>query len=167
MSLRDKIIKQEDIDSGIHSGEAYIIWNQIVTRYDTAELADFILNFAKDADFKLLVQKGINNIIRPQIDELEKAARHYRLPLPPRPPLNQNLPANTEAIRDEFLFKLIIDGSQTALDVHVKAIKLCVNDSLRNLFMNFLQQETAQFDSLFKYGKIKGWIENAPAYKNN
>lgn len=166
MSLIDKIIKQEDIDSGIHSGEAYILWTQVISRYDTLELIDFILNYAKDIDFKLLIERGVDSLVKPQIKELEKAISHYRIPFPTRPPKSQNLPTNAEAFRDEFLYKLIVDGSQTALTVHVKAINICMNDSLRNLFMNFFNQEAHNYDNLVKYGKVKGWLDSAPIYKN-
>ncbi|MCL6638931.1 MAG: DUF3231 family protein [Firmicutes bacterium] len=167
MGLIDKIVKQKDIDSGIHSGEAYILWTQLIARYDSMELVDFILNCAKDLDFKLLIQRGVESVIKPQIKELEKAMNHYRIPLPSRPPKSQNLPANAEAFKDNFLYKLLLDGSQTALTVHVKAINICMNDSLRNMFLNFFNQDAHLYDSLVKYGKVKGWLDNAPIYKNS
>jgi hypothetical protein len=167
LGLLDKIIKQEDIDSGIHSGESYIIWTQIVARYDTLELVDVILNFSNDLDFKLLVKRGIDKVIKPQLNQLIEKAKYYRLPLPPRPPESQNLSSNMETFRDEFLYKLLMDGSQTGLDVHLKAIKICINDALRDMFMEFILQEMKLYDELIKYGKVKGWLENAPIYKNN
>lgn len=165
LDLIEKMIKQEDIDTGIHTGEAYILWTQLVARYDTSELTEIILDYAKDSDFKVLIKRGLDKIIMPQINELEKTMSHYRIPLPPRPPKSQNIPVSLETARDQFLFKLLLDGSQTALTVHTKAVNICINDSLRNLFMNFLVQELTQYDSLVKYGKVKGWVGIAPGYK--
>lgn len=167
MGLIEKIIKQEDSDSGIHSGESYILWAQLIARYDSSELVDIILNYSKDLDFKLLIQKGLDSVCKPQIKELEKAVGHYRIPFPARPPKSQNLPTNAEAFRDEFLYKLLLDGCQTALIKHVKAINICINDSLRNMFLKFFNQEAHLYDNLVKYGKLKGWLDNAPTYKNS
>jgi len=64
--LLDKIIANEDKDTGIHAGEAYILWTQLQARYDTLELTEMILNFAKDIDFKVFVERGITSHIRPQ-----------------------------------------------------------------------------------------------------
>lgn len=166
MSLLDKFVKQEDIDTGIHTGEAYVLWEQLMARYDSLELVEVILNFVKDLDFKVLIQKGIDTVNKPQIKELEKVMSNYQLPFPPRPPVNQNLP-NIEATRDKFLFKMLLDGAQLALTMHTKAVNICFNDSLRNMFINFFNQDARLYDSLLKYGKLKSWIDNAPLYKSS
>lgn len=152
--------KSEDI----HSGEAYILWCQLVAHYDTIELIDFFMSVAKDKDFKLLVRNGASKVIKPQIDKLEAVMNFYKIPLPSRPPSKVNLQNNIEAARDESMFSIIFDLSQAALNLHIKAINMCVNDSIRNMFMEFLNDELKTYDTLVKYGKVKGWIRNAPGY---
>jgi hypothetical protein len=152
--------KTEDL----HSGEAYILWAQLVAHYDTLELIDFFSSVAKDDDFKTLVGTAVSKVIKPQINKLESIMNSYRLPLPSRPPSGVNLQNNVEAARDESMFNIISDLSQTAVNLHVKAINMCVNDSIRNMFMNFLNDELRAYDNLVKYGKAKGWIRNAPSY---
>ncbi len=166
MGLLSKVISKEDFDPTLHSGEAYILWEQLLTRYDTLELTLFIFNLASDTDFKALVARGVDNLIMPQIKRLETTMDHYRVPLPERPPKSINLSTGMDEARDVHLFRLILDGSQTALGVHIKAINVCTNDSLRNLFMNFLIDDLKMYDDLVKYGKLKGWVRNAPEYKH-
>lgn len=152
--------KPEDI----HAGEAYILWAQLVAHYDTIELIEFFMSISKDTDFKLLVANGISKIIKPQIDKLESIMNEYKLPLPSRPPCKMNVQNNVESARDESMFNIITDLSQTALNLHIKAINMCLNDSIRNMFMGFLNDELKTYDNLVKYGKVKGWIRNAPSY---
>lgn len=152
--------KPEDI----HSGEAYILWASLVAHYDTLELIEFFMNMAKDKDFQLLVSTAVTKVIQPQIDKLEATMNSYKLPLPSRPPGKVNLQNNVEAARDESMFSIISDLSQTAMNLHIKAINMCVNDSIRNMFMEFLNDALKIYDNLVKYGKVKGWIRNPPGY---
>ena len=64
-----------------------------------------------------------------------------------------------------MIYRIIYDGSQAAILIHAKAINICSNDSLANLFMNFLNDELHLQDNLIKYGKIKGWVRQMPQYK--
>jgi len=77
---------QNKRETGLHVGEAFIIWTQLVARYDILEITQFILSHANDTDFKVLVQRGLNNIVMSHIKRLEETMEHYQIPLPPRPP---------------------------------------------------------------------------------
>jgi len=165
MNLLDKVFSQVEFGKEIHSGEAYILWTQLQARYDTLELAQYFFQQAKDSDFKALLDHGIKNVITPQIKTLEKLMNHYKIPVTERPPVDMNLRMkNTETTRDEHMFRIIFAGSQTALLVHVKGINICINDALRNTFMDFLSKELHMYDNLVKYGKLKGWVHVPPAY---
>lgn len=148
----------------IHSGEAYILWAQLVAHYDTLELIEFFMSVAKDNDFKMLIGNGVSRILKPQIKKIEDTMNLYKLPLPARPPRRVNLQNNIEAARDEAMFSIISDLSQTALNLHIKAINMCTNDSFRSMFIGFLNEELKIYDNLVKYSKVKGWIRNAPSY---
>ena len=71
----------------------------------------------------------------------------------------------SKTLRDEIIFRLLFDISQAALPVHTKAIGICVTDSLRKLFMDFLSNEMQAYDILVKLGKAKGWVNHPPVYK--
>ncbi|HQD75034.1 MAG TPA: DUF3231 family protein [Bacillota bacterium] len=157
---------QNKRETGLHVGEAFIIWTQLVARYDILEITQFILSHANDTDFKVLVQRGLNNIVMSHIKRLEETMEHYQIPLPPRPPKSYPTPNNLEDARDEWMFRTIFSASQTALLVHVKAINVSINDSVRAMFIDFLNQELHMYDSLVKYGKLKGWVRSGPQYKH-
>lgn len=163
MPILDKLIPHTDSEN-LHVGEAYVIWTQAMARYDTLELAQRMISQIHDNDLKILVKTGITNIVEPQISKLENYAQKYNIPLPPRPPKSVNAQYATDATRDESVFKIIFDGSQSALLVHIKAINMTTNDTLRKLFKGFLIDDLDNYDSLVKFGKFKGWIKNPPIY---
>ncbi len=105
MGFVDLLKNQDKRKTGLHVGEAYILWTQLVARYDILELTQFILGHANDTDLKVLVQRGLNNIIMSQIKKLEETMEHYQIPLPTRPPKSYPTPNNMENARDEGLFR--------------------------------------------------------------
>lgn len=166
MAVFDKLIPHAD-KAQLHTGEAYEIWTQTLARYDTLELAQYFENQIHDKDLKFIVKAGINNLIQKQIKTLENLADEYKVPLPTRPPKNPYLKSTTDQVRDEEIFRIILDGAQTAMDVHVKSIKIASSDKLRNIFRDFLNQELDSYETMFKYGKLKGWIKSPPDYIHN
>jgi hypothetical protein len=72
---------QDKKETGLHVGEVYSLWTQLVAQYDILEITQFMLGYANDTDFKNLVQSGLNNVIIPQIRKPEETMEHYRIPL--------------------------------------------------------------------------------------
>lgn len=151
----------------IHSGEAYILWGLLVAYYDTLELVEFFLSVAKDKDFIFLVNNGVSKLIKPHINKLESTMNQYKIPLPSRPPGKVNLLNSVEAARDESMYRIVFALTQTALNLHIKAINMSINDSLRHMFYDFLNDELKAFDNLIKFGKSKSWTRSAPSYYHN
>lgn len=164
MDLLSKLIPHED-EQSIHAGEAYVLWAQLVARYDGLEIAEAMVNVAHDTDFKKLVEFGLDNIITNQIEKLEKKMIKYNVPFPERPAKHVRINNQLDEIKDESMYRLIFDTSQSALMFHIKAINICVNDELREMFMEFLKEEMDMYDKLVKYGKFKNWVRLAPSFK--
>jgi hypothetical protein len=162
--MLDKIFSAGKADSSIHVGESYALWTQLQAWYDVQEVTEALLNYVKDGDFKLVLEQGIK-LTKDNIAKLEDAMENYRVtfPQPPRKALRE--PAEPMTLTDENIFRLIFDISQTALSVHVKSISICLNDSLRKLFTDFLSAELEAYDILVKFGKTKGWVHYPPSYK--
>jgi hypothetical protein len=151
----------EKYESDIHAGEAYIIWTQIQAWYDVLELINIMINYINDTDLKLFFEHGVVKLIKNNINKLEELMKHFHIEFPSRPVKDVN------TFRDEIIFRIIFDISQSSLLFHSKAINICSNDSLRNLFMNFLNEEMHAYDNLIKYGKVKKWVHTPPIYNKN
>ncbi|SFG70565.1 Protein of unknown function [Desulfotomaculum arcticum] len=148
----------------LNSGEAYIIWNQLASRYDCIEKTQIYLNLAHDPDLKVLLSKGFN-ILQNQTRELENTMARYELHLPCRPPKEINFKNNTEIFNDRLIFKDVLTGCENFLGYHLNAIRnFYTNDVLRKMFIKFLNVELQVFDDACKYGKMKGWLHIPPLY---
>lgn len=142
-----------------------MLWSHLVTRYQNLELSTLMQNFVEDPEFKMILVRGINQTLEPEINDLEAKLNMYGIPLPPRPPKSVNTPAKTETMRDQWIFQQVFSGMQFFLDIHVSDLRVMLNSSLRRMLMKFLERELERYDDLVIYGVAKGWIGQPPAYR--
>ncbi|MDI6711161.1 MAG: DUF3231 family protein [Bacillota bacterium] len=147
-------------------GEAFALWDQLVSRYNIIEQTQLYLNFVHDPEFKYVLRKGLAEALEKQVNTLEEEMNRYEMPLPHRPPKSVNIPVSGTLMEDRFLFAQVFTGIQGFLDSHIRTIRSVVtNDPLRAVFIRFAKEELDIFNDLCKYGKIKGWLEQPPIYQ--
>lgn len=74
-------------------------------------------------------------------------------------------PIDPEMITDKFMYRIILSWKLESLANHVRSIIECIrNESLRNLWKEFLNAELEDYDKYLKYGKLKGWTRVVPIY---
>lgn len=128
------------------------------------ELTSFFESFAHDMDFKIAMRKGLQTLEQ-QIKELEKLCLNYGVVLPERPPISMKVPVDPESLEDRFMFQQIFMGVDNMVDAHIRAvIEITRNDSLRNFFFNYFEDELELHDKIIKYGKAKGWLIVPPVF---
>lgn len=160
------LLGTKDTAMELTTGEAFVIWKNLVMRYDIYEMTDIFQNFANDPDFNLLLTVG-KNILNKIIEQLENLMSEYKIPLPPRPPKSINTPANTEVLRDELMFRLVYSGVQNFLTHHINALLNSQNSKLVKMYRDFEIKEMDYYIKLGKYGRLKGWLSLPPEYKNS
>ena len=150
----------------VDSGEAFLIWDFLVSRYDNIQLTQLFQNFAHDVELKMILKAGLTRLEK-QSNKVEDEMNIVQIPLPNRPPKTLNTDAGSDVWSDEFIFKLVFTEMQSFLDQHVRTIRsMITNDDLREMFIKFLQDEIDNFDNLCKFGKLKGWFSNPPLMKH-
>ena len=143
----------------LDSGEAFFLWDQLISRYDIIEQTQIYLNFAHDPDFKYILKKGLEETLEKQVDDLEKEMNIFKLPLPNRPPKSVRVTANSGIMDDQMMFRQLFTGIQSFLESHIRTIRaITTNDPLRHKFIKFAKEELDIFESLCKFGKLKGWL---------
>ena len=146
----------------LNAGEAYIIWNQLTSRYDCLEKTQIYLRLAHDPDLKFILNKGLN-ILQSQISELENVMARYQLQLPNRPPKEVHFKGSTEIFNDSLIFRDILSGCENFMGNLLNAIRnFYTNDIIRKMFIKYMNIEIQVFDDICKYGKIKGWLQTPP-----
>lgn len=154
-----------DINEKLTTYEAYQLWNHLIFRYDNIRQTQIFESFAFDKELKLLLQTGLKKIQR-QAKNLEKELLYFGIPLPIKPSNLVVIPNNTEILDDDFMFRTIFQGIQGASIVHAQSLKgSTFNDRIRDFFKDLLLEEIDIQDDLIKFGKVKGWVQSAPSYR--
>lgn len=154
-------VKPPEVDSG----EAFLMWDFLISRYSNIQLTQLLQNYAHDPDLKLLLNSGLT-MIEHQVNKVEIELNRVQIPLPNRPPKTVSTNVGSEVWSDQFIFGQIFTDIQSFLDQHIRIVRsIFTNDTLRKMFISFLNQEIDVFDNLCKYGKLKGWLSNPPMLK--
>jgi len=148
--------------------EIYHLWHHLTYRYDnmnTTEITTEIIKlFTYDGDYKVTLELGLVTL-RKQIGMLEKELTYFGIPLPNAPGILTFTPGNTEILKDDHMFRTLLDRLQGAALIHLEPLKECTyNDRIRGIFKNLFVEELQIIDNLYKYGKIKGWFHPIPMY---
>ena len=122
-------------------------------------------NFVHDADWEIILD-GFKKHFDKQIDILEKLGERFRIIMPSRPPLDVKFATRINDITDEYIYKKIYHDLIAELMSLIHAVRsTSTNDNLRNIIIKDLIIHFEDFDTLYKFGKLKGWEETYPVYK--
>lgn len=153
---------KEDIDAG----EAFHLWDHLTFRYDNIHQTEIYKNLVKDIDLKILITIGLQEILKKQEERLEKECLHFGIPLPKKPANIISWPEEaSDFIKDDYLYRLLFIGIVGATLIHATAVKQALtNDRIRKLFIDLLLSEIDIQNRFITYGKIKGYINEAPNF---
>lgn len=159
--------KNQSNTEKISSVEAYNIWNTLRVRYNSIETYQIYINFIHDKDFDIMLNNH-KQVFEKEVSILEQKSKHYNIKLPSRPPAKLKFTAAIDAITDEVIFRRIYRDLHTELLALSRTITSgTVNDKLRQMFYDFFLEHLDIYEAFYKYGKMKGWTEIAPAYKSS
>ncbi|KUO66306.1 MAG: hypothetical protein APF84_17905 [Gracilibacter sp. BRH_c7a] len=144
---------------------AYNIWNTLRARYGSIETFQMYKNFIHDRDFDLLLNQFLSTFLK-EVKILEEEAARYSVTLPKRPAADIKIDKKIDELTDRFIYRKIFEDLVTEMYALARAYRTSTtNDSMRDLFKDALLGHASQFQVLYKYGKLKSWEDNPPAYK--
>ncbi len=145
--------------------EVFNIWNLLRARYYSMELVKFFTNFVHDREFSLVLSTLLKHYTK-QASILEKEGKKFKIKVPERPPYDLNISVRIEAITDKFIFRSVYNGLIAQLFSLMTAYRTSTtNDGIRQIIAEDLKEHLNDFELLYKYGKLKGWQSDPPAYK--
>lgn len=156
----------KDIKEEIDAGEAFHLWDHLTFRYDSIHQTEIYKDLVNDSDMKTLITIGLQEILKKQADRLEKECLHFGIPLPKKPAKVISWPQEASYfIKDDYIYRLIYTGIVGATLIHVSAVKQSLtNDRIRKFFIDLLLTEINIQNRFIRYGKLKGYINEAPHY---
>jgi hypothetical protein len=144
--------------------EIYHLWHHLTYRYDNMNTTEVMKLFTYDGEYKVTLELGLKTL-RKQIAMLEKELTYFGIPLPNAPGVVTFTPGNTEILKDDHMFRTLLDGLQGAALIHLEPLKECTfNDRIRGIFKELFVEELRMIDLYYKYGKLKGWFHPVPMY---
>jgi len=159
------VFKKTSGDEVIDIIAAFNLWNALRARYGSIETLQLYRNFIHDRDFDLLLSRYLNTFTK-ESKILEDEAARYTVTLPKRPAIDIRIDKKLDELTDRYIYRRIFEDLVTQMHVLGRAYRTTTtNDRLRELFKNGLLSHVYQFQILFKFGKVKSWEDNPPAYK--
>ncbi len=152
------------ITERLSSVEAAGLWDHLTLRYDNIKTTEVSFSFAYDGDFKATLNGGLKTL-KNQANTLEKELDRFGIPLPKRSGTVSASPSNTDILSDDHLYRTMLIGLRAAGMLHAQTIKESTfNDRVRSIFKKMLVDEIMYTDNYYKFGKLKGWLNQAPLY---
>lgn len=148
----------------ISVSEVWHLNGHLQMRYEVLETTRILKNYAQSPDLQIVLNLGLKTL-QNQVDTLEKLMDSYMIPLPPRPPFADVSTANVEFFTERFIFRKIFQGIQSFIPIHATAFTQSTNPALREHFKDFLFEEIKLYDKFIEYGKIKGFEDIPPRYR--
>lgn len=154
-------LEQIDVQS------AFNLWNLLRARYNSIEAVQMLRNFVHDRDFGIVLEVLLKDF-QTQTEQLEKAAKKFKIKVPSRPASDIKTSTRVDEITDKFIYHRMYADMVSEMNSLSSAVRTTLtNDNMRNMFKIFLMSHVDDFETLYKYGKLKGWEEVAPAYKTS
>ena len=154
ISLIKKVHRRENV---VDIQEAFNIYSLLRARYVSTQTVQLFKNFVHDVDWEVILggfQKNFEN----QINNLEKLGEKFRIIMPNRPPVDVKFATRINDITDDYIYKKIYHDLVAQLISLSHAVRsTSTNDNLRNVIIEDLKIHFQDFDTLYKFGKLKGW----------
>lgn len=145
--------------------EAHNIYSLLRARYVSIQTVQLFKNFVHDLDWTIILE-GFEKHFEKQIDVLEELSEKFHINMPSKPPLDVKFATNINAITDDYIYKKIHHDLIAEMVSLVHAVRSSsTNDNLRDIIIQDLKIHFEDFDTLYKFGKLKGWEETYPVYK--
>lgn len=146
--------------------ETFNLWDILKSKYDIAEFLSVNYRFAHDLDLKAYITDYLQDIEK-NIKILERLLTKYSIQGPSQGRISVNWAGNSEPTRDEMIALQMMIYIQEHIENLLRATRTSVtNDSIRLTLTRILKRSIKNSDRIYKYLKMKGWIETPPIYPN-
>ena len=164
ISLIKKVAKR---DESLDIQEAFNIYSLLRARYVSTQTVQLFKNFVHDVGWEVILDKFQVHFEK-QINNLEELGEKFRIIMPNRPPVDVKFATRVNDITDDYIYKKIYHDLIAELMSLIHAVRsTSTNDNLRNIIIQDLIIHFEDFDTLYKFGKLKGWEETYPTYKTS
>jgi hypothetical protein len=159
--------KSRGLKEEIDIKEAFNIWNMLRSRYASVDTVRLFQNITHDHDFDIILGQLLDEW-KKYIQIYEDKAESLQLKVPKRPPYDYKTSVQVSQFTDEYIFKKIYNDLIAGLYPLITAYRTSTtNESVRQIILDDLIEHLSGFELLYKFGKLKGWMDEPPAFKTS
>lgn len=145
--------------------EAFNIWNMLRARYHSVDTVRLFHNITHDHDFDVILGQLLDEW-KKYIQLYEDKAESLQLKVPKRPPYDYKTRVQVSQFTDQYIYRSIYNGIIAEMYPLVTAYRTSTtNESVRKIIQDDLVEHLSGFELMYKYGKLKGWMAEPPAFK--
>jgi hypothetical protein len=159
-----KIIKPKE---KMNWGDALGLWDIAKFKVIGLTQIEFFLAQVKDADLKTQLEIGVENIIVPHIEKIQRLLHSEGLEVPSVPQrknldvIGKNIEPNTY-IQDDEIANTSREIYRLGLNLDMKALSDATREDVRNLIWTILNDDYRAFDIMIKSQQKKNWLIAPP-----
>lgn len=146
--------------------EAFNLWDFLKSKYDAIERFQLLQNLAHDKDLKALLGVYLRELNQNK-EILEGLMQKYSVKGPDQNRPMMRIPVNVETVTDEIIALDAMKYVQEHMESLLRSQSTSdTNEEIRSALARMLKKTVNEADAVYKYMKLKGWLDNPPMYRN-
>ncbi|MCG8400678.1 MAG: DUF3231 family protein [Firmicutes bacterium] len=151
----------------MHWGEAISLWNIARFKILGLTISEIFLAQAKDRDLIKSLNQGVELLIVPHIEKIQKLMHVEGLEVPTVPQrknldvVGKNIEPNT-LIQDDEIANNIREVYRFGLTLGMRGVTDSTRDDVRELIWQILSEDCRGFDAMIKLHRQKNWLIPPP-----
>lgn len=162
-----KKIFSEQMTEKIDWGGALALWDICRFKVIGMTISEIFIAQAKDIDLKNSLNTGVEMLIIPHIEKIQKYLHKEGLEVPSIPQrknldiVGKQIEPNT-LIQDDEIANTIREIYRYGLELDMRGITFSLNDDVRELIADILTYDLKGFDAMIKLHRKKNWLIPPP-----
>lgn len=153
-------------DNSLNMGEVATLWDELGARdISIVNLETYIAN-TKDPELIKVLKTGLNNVVLPQLKQIEDLLKQEGFTVPARPPkrMGQGPPGQVNKIilNDGEIIRILISAMQVAMYHHIESFTMAIRPDISQLLVGFLKTEIKFFEQVISLASSRNALYNPP-----
>lgn len=152
-------------------GEVFTLWDQLGSRYKSIVNLEIFIASSNDQELIKLLKNGLEQVVTPQAEQLEKKLKDEGFTIPSRPVrrMNQGPPGQVNKIimSDSEVLRIVIAAMQVAIGQHARSLTIVNREDLIKMFKHFISTEIEYHQKTMALASTRHSLSNPPGVTSN
>ncbi|MDD3653968.1 MAG: DUF3231 family protein [Desulfotomaculaceae bacterium] len=153
-------------DNSLNMDEVARLWEEIHLRHISVVNLSIFLSNTKDQDLISLLNRALNKVALPQLNQIETMLKKEGFTVPVRPVDRSKQGASGQLskinLSDDEILGVLLTGAQIAITHHVRAFSVAVRKDIKNLLRDITSTEIEEYQKLIHLTTKRHTLDNPP-----